>query len=162
MLDDGIVIGRVTGHENRLLVAVGELHFAGDADDQLLAFVGRHLVNTICGELDAERIHMTVGLAERERVRRVAEHIRAFLRDGVRLEILRPRDNRIWLELIVHECTETLAKRTGKLRQNAEGRQDLPLLDRIDDLLVDPALLGEIEDAHVELLTVSTNAFADA
>ena len=106
MAHDGVVVGRVPRLQHRLVVAVGELDLAGDADDELLALVGRDLVHPVGLELDAEGIHVAIGLAEGERVGGVAEHVDAFLRDLLRLEVLGAGDDRVGLELVVHERAE--------------------------------------------------------
>ena len=111
-------------------------------------------VNAVGCKFDAERIHVPVGLAERERVACIAEDVHPFASDLVRLDVVGTGDDRVGLELVVHERADPEAKGAGKLNEDAECGHYLALLDRIDDLFLDAGLLGEVPDAPSVVLAV--------
>ena len=159
MLHHAVVIRGVARFKNREFVAVRELDLAADADDEFLALVGGDHGLCVGRKLDAERIHVAVGLAHRKRIVGVAGfgfsgvcHL-----DGV--EFAGAGDDRVRLELVVHERAETLPERARKLREHSKRGEHLALFYGIDHILRNAALLRQVVDAHVKTFAIHANPF---
>ena len=141
--------------EYLLFVSVGELDLSLRADDELFSFVRREIFTSVGGEGDAERIHMPVRLAFCERHACIAESIEVL----ARVTFARcARDDRIRLELVIHERSETLTERTGNLGQNAQCRKHFVLLDCVDDIFIYATLLRKVAHCHIQALAKRTYA----
>ena len=104
---------------------------------------------------------MAVGLAERERVAGVAEAVHPLVRHLLRLDVGGAGDDRVGLELVVHEGAEALPERPGDSRQDPERRLHLALFDRVHDRRVQPRLLREVGDAPLARLPVAAYPLPD-
>ena len=117
--------------------AIDQLDLTVEADNERLALERDGIVRRIGRQDDANRIHMAVGLAGRQ---------------GQGL-LARTDDNRIRLELIVHERAEALAKRPRNARQGADGRKRLARLERGNRDFAHRTPLGKVGDAHAQFLS---------
>ena len=155
--DDAVVVRRVARVQHRGLGSVGELDRAVEDDDELLALVARGRRGRVRGELDAEGVHVAVGLADRERVVGVAGRVFALVAlvghlDGGKL--VGARDDGVGLELVVHERAEALSEGAGEFREHAQRGQHLAVLDGGDHRRPHAALLGQVGERHLQVLAV--------
>jgi hypothetical protein len=117
----------------------------------------RNFIYSIGLKLDAERVHVAIGLANGERMAGIPKGVHSLACHLLRFNISRARNDGIRLKLIVHESSKPLPQSPAKFYKHAQSRHNLALFYRIDNLLINARLLREIIDAPIMALSKYAN-----